>query len=102
MGVFAQGEESKLAGTATAAGGGLRKMATAIVSKGTQLLASAPSDKRALNPARELSGSKLSAVKEFLTLFRLKREELRVEVQRLAEALSQNNDNYGGNVLPEK
>jgi len=45
-------------------------------------------DKRALNPAKEISGNKLVSVKEFLGLFRLKRDELHIEIQRLNEALN--------------
>ena len=75
-------------------------MAKAIVSQVSMLLR--PQDQRAVNPSRELSGSKLNAVKEFLTLFRLKRDELHVQLLALKEKLNQNLDNYGGNILPEK
>ena len=52
MSIF-QNEESK--GAATKAVDGGKKMAKAIVSQVSQLLKTG--DKRALNPARELSGS---------------------------------------------
>lgn len=81
-----------------------KKMATALVSKVTSLLKPVPRDTRALNPAKELSETKMSAVKEFLTLFRLKRDELHVELQRLTEALTHSSyDNpYGQSMLAEK
>ena len=41
-------------------------------------------------------------MKEFLTLFRLKRDELHVHLLALKEKLKQGHDSYGGNILPEK
>ena len=56
-------------------------MAKEIVSRVTNLLKPNPSrDARALNPAKELTESKLAAVKEFLPIFRLKRDELHVDL----------------------
>ena len=78
-------------------------MAKALVSQVSLLLKTGPQDRRALNPARELSGSRLNGVKEFLALFRLKRDELLVQLIAIKDKLKQNHDSYGGsNVLTEK
>ena len=46
-------------------------------------------DKRGtVNPAKDITGQKLICVKEFLSLFRLKRKELHNEITRLNEQLS--------------
>lgn len=69
----------------------------------SQLLKNGPSDKRVLNPAKELSGSKLTSIKEFLALLRRRREELHVEMQRIAEKLNKSHEeNYASKILDEK
>ena len=63
-------------------------MAKALVRGVSNLLKPNPGrDARALNPAKELTEQKLAAIKEFLVLFRMKRDELHVEMQRINEAL---------------
>ena len=49
-----------------------------------------------------MSGSKLAAVKQFLELFKQRREELHIEIKRLTEALDTNMNYYGGNILTDK
>ena len=45
----------------------------------------------------------MAAIKEFLGLFRRRREELHIEMQRLTERLNQNHeDNIAGKILSEK
>ena len=70
---------------------GGKKIVTGMVSTVTKLLknTNSPRNSRSVNPGKELTGQKLVAVKEFLSLFRIKRDELRSEIAELNEILSQ-------------
>ena len=87
---------------------GGKKMVSALKDKVSQLLkTNASSDKRHLNAAKELQGARLVSIKEFLTLFRQKRDELHIEILRLKEKLNQNQESYGtaavtNSILQEK
>ena len=48
-------------------------------------------DMQALNPGKHFSHDKMTALKEFLQLFKLRKDELSVELQRLEEAFSYDN-----------
>ena len=69
----------------------------------SSLLKTGPVDKRTRDPAKELTVNQMAAIKEFLALFRRRREELHIEMQRLTERLNQNHeDNIAGKILSEK